>query len=347
MVEDMNLLKLERDLLQEEVSKLPKTEMSKSYPIRKQFSWKSIRTDAKMKFYAGIKSILFFNILFDLLRPCLPQMMYWRGVKNIRSSGHKKTSDTRTKKVGHKDQFLLVLMRLRLRLINEDLADRFKISQSTCSSIFATWIEILRTMLGDALLVWLPRDIIFGNLPTLFLKKYSKTRCIIDCFEIFIERPKSLDLQAATWSDYKKHNTMKFLIAISPTGYIMFISDCYGGMATDQFICKDSTFYNHLEAGDEVMADRGFQIKEDLLYHYCSLSIPPGARMKSQLCDDECHKTKEVANLRIHVERAINRMKEFKTLKNIIPINMLPLADDIVRVCAALCNVQPLLIKQS
>ena len=180
--------------------------------------------------------------------------------------------------------------------MNEDLADRFKISQSTCSSIFATWIKILRTMLGDALLVWLPRDIIFGNLPTMFLKKYSKTRCIIDCFEIFIERPKSLDLQAATWSDYRKHNTMKFLIAISPTGYIMFISDCYGGRATDQFICKDSTFYNHLEAGDEVMADRGFQIKEDLFFHYCSLSIPPGARMKSQLCDDECHKTKEVAN---------------------------------------------------
>ena len=114
MVEDMNLLKLERDLLQEEVSNLSKTEMSKSYPIRKQFSWKSIRTDAKMKFYTGIKSILFFNILFDLLKPCLPQTMYWRRVKNIRSSGHKKTSDTRTKKVGHKDQFLLVLMRLRL-----------------------------------------------------------------------------------------------------------------------------------------------------------------------------------------------------------------------------------------
>ena len=182
--------------------------MSKSYPLCKQFSWKSIKTDAKMKFYTGIKTILFFNTLFDLLKPCLPQMVYWRGEKNIRSSGHKKTSDTRTKKVGQEDQFLLFLVRLRLGLMNEDLADRFRISPATSSSIFATWIKNLRAMLGDALLVWLPRGIIVENLPKIFLSQYSKTRCIIDCFEIFIERPKSLDLQAVTWSDYKKHNTI-------------------------------------------------------------------------------------------------------------------------------------------
>ena len=38
-----------------------------------------------------------------------------------------------------------------------------------------------------------------------------------------------------------------------------------------------------LDPGDEVMADRGFQIKEDLLFYYCSLNVPPGARVKVQL----------------------------------------------------------------
>ena len=94
------------------------------------------------------------------------------------------------------------------------------------------------------------------------------------------------------------------------------------------------------------MADRGFQIKEDLLHYYCSLSIPPGARVKSQMTTAECSKTKEVANLRIHVERAINRLKEYKVLKNTLPINMLPLADEIIRACAALINFQPPLIKK-
>ena len=107
----------------------------------------------------------------------------------------------------------------------------------------------------------------------------------------------------------------------------MFLSDCYGGRTTDQSICKYSNFYNLLEAGDELMADRGFQIKEDLLLYYCSLSVPPGARIKARFTMSECEKTKEVANLRLRIERAINRLKEFKILKNVVSINMLTHAD--------------------
>ncbi len=70
--------------------------------------------------------------------------------------------------------------------------------------------------------------------------------CIIDCTENFIERPKSLDAQPKTWSDYKKHNTIKFLIAISPSGYIMSIPDCYGGRAANEFTCRAMIFINYL-----------------------------------------------------------------------------------------------------
>jgi len=45
---------------------------------------------------------------------------------------------------------------------------------------------------------------------------------------------------------------------------------------------------------------------------FCTLSVPPGARVKAQMTTAECKKTKDVANLRIHVERAINRIKTFR-----------------------------------
>ena len=48
---------------------------------------------------------------------------------------------------------------------------------------------------------------------------YKKCRVILDCAEVYIERPKSLINQACTWSEYKHHNTIKFLVGISPTGY--------------------------------------------------------------------------------------------------------------------------------
>ena len=42
----------------------------------------------------------------------------------------------------------------------------------------------------------------------------SLCRFILDCAEVSVERPKSLDCQAAIWSDYKHHNTTKFLVGI-------------------------------------------------------------------------------------------------------------------------------------
>ena len=101
-----------------------------------------------------------------------------------------------------------------------------------------------------------------------------------------------------------------------------------------------------LEFGDEVMADRGFQITEELLARNTRLVIPPGARLKSQMTFGECSKTKSVANLRIHVERAIRRIKTFRILTTVIPISMLHSIDDIVCVCGALCNLKPKLINE-
>ena len=84
------------------------------------------------------------------------------------------------------------------------------------------------------------------------------------------------------------------------------------------------------------MADRGFQIREDLLHYYCHLSVPPGARLNDQMTTTECRTTNEIANLRIHVERAINRIKTYRILKNVMLITLLPLIDDIVHTCGAL-----------
>ena len=40
------------------------------------------------------------------------------------------------------------------------------------------------------------------------------------------------------------------------------------------------------------MADRDFQIQEDLLLRFCNLQVHPGARTKSQMTKKEVQKTK-------------------------------------------------------
>ena len=97
----------------------------------------------------------------------------------------------------------------------------------------------------------------------MFLKYgYPKFCGIIDCANVFIERPKPLSAQAVTWSKYKHHKIFKFWVGITFPELIFFYSSC------DKFITRDSGFYDLLERDDEVVAYKSFQIQEDLLFHF-------------------------------------------------------------------------------
>eukprot|EP00794_Sanderia_malayensis_P001888 gene1888-2142_t len=46
--------------------------------------------------------------------------------------------------------------------------------------------------------------------------QFKNIHSIIDCSEVFSQSPKSHVLQSATWPEYKHHNTVTFLVAVSP-----------------------------------------------------------------------------------------------------------------------------------
>ena len=148
------------------------------------------------------------------------------------------------------------------------------------------------------------------------------------------------------------HNTAKFLAAISATGAIIFISKCWGGRASDKYITSHSGFLDHLIYGDVVMADRGFDISEDLALRGTTLCIPPFTKGKSQLSQREVEMSRALSSLRIHVERAIGRIKHYKILQHTFPISLLKSTHDtefatidkVLIVCAALSNLQPPLV---
>ena len=180
------------------------------------------------------------------------------------------------------DGLLMVLMRLRLNLRMEDLSYRFGISLTSVIEIFQKWIEVMFVHL-KFLIKWPTQEIAFQNMPQIFKDLYPRTRCIIDCSEVFIERPYAYQARAKTYSNYKKHNTIKFLIAVTPCGAISFLSKSWGGRATDRCITRNSGFLNLLEAGDVVLADRGFNISEDIALSGARLEIPAFTRGKKQL----------------------------------------------------------------
>lgn len=155
------------------------------------------------------------------------------------------------------DQLLLTLMRLRLGLQYGDLAIRFGISVTAVCTIFPKMLKILKKIM-EYIVFWLPRESIKNSMPTSFVESgYSDTTCIFDCTEIILQRPRKLMARAQTFSAYKANNTVKFLVAIAPNGFIMFVSHAYGGRASDKYIVRHCGVEDHLQRGDAIMADPG------------------------------------------------------------------------------------------
>lgn len=280
--------------------------------------------DKVSKFYTGLDIVCFWELLKTIMA-FLPQS------KHFRLAVH--------------EQFLLVLMRLRLGLMFTDLGIRFGISRTTACNMFAMWKTVLANFMREKVIFWLPRDTLRRIRPTSFVEHYPNATCIIDCTEIFVQRPKNLGSRAKTYSNYKHHNTYKVLYCIAPNGFVMYVSKLFGGRASDSFITKNCGILSHFIPGDQILTDRGFTIGDDLPPGVM-LAIPAFTRGCKQLPEREVTRTRRLANVRIHVERAIRRLKCFKILSNVMP-GSLKYVDDILAICAGLCNVQAPLIKET
>ena len=188
-------------------------------------------------------------------------------------------------------------------------ADTFEISISIVSDILHTWLNFIYYELRF-LIKWSSREQIAMNLPQGF-KKFPKTRVIIDCREYFVQKPQSPEAQSQSWSDYKHSNIFKQLIAISPNGAFTFLSQLYSGRISDRDITERSGFLDKLTSGDDVMADRGFTIRDLLAVKGCTLNAPPFTKGKPLSKHQTTH-TRRIARARIHVERAIGHLKNFQ-----------------------------------
>ncbi|EEC19268.1 conserved hypothetical protein [Ixodes scapularis] len=247
-------------------------------------------------------------------------------------------------KLSTADQLLMCLMRLRLGLLYGHLARIFEVSVSTVGNIVKTMMVLLKKVM-KLVVVWLSRPQIQNSLPQSFIENgFGKTTCIVDCTEVFLQRPTKLMARAQTYSAYKGHNTIKFLTVIAPNGLLMFVSKAYGGRASDKFITADSGVQDYFFPGDEIMADRGFSLDRDLEVLGVKLNVPAFTKGKAQLSEREVTGTRRIASVRIHVERAINRIKTYRIFKQALPIRSKKMISDMIFVCAGLCNLKPALI---
>ena len=237
---------------------------------------------------------------------------------------------------------LMVLMRIKQNLAQGDLACRFCIEQSNVSRIISHWVPMLAAVLSD-LIKWPQTTIGPSHPPYKFL---PNSVAIIDGTEIFIQRPSNLTTQKSSYSDYKSHTTVKYLIAIDTfTGVFVFLSPGFSGNSSDRYTVENSGILDLLKPGQRILADKGYTARDLFARKRCFLTIPSfltGGRFSS----NEALESRAVASVRIRVENAIKRMKEYKICSDTICNRTnKKLVDDMVFITCALCNLKNRLIK--
>ena len=243
------------------------------------------------------------------------------------------------------DQFLMVLTRLRLGLQEELLAYIFHVNVNTISRTFLKWIPCMYRRF-KLLNIWPSKAQVINSMPRSVALKYPSLRIIVDCTEMKIFKPKGPANQQVTFSSYKNCNTAKALVGISPSGAISFVSELYGGNISDTEITKQCGIVELMEPGDMIMADRGFLIEDLAKIHGINVNVPPFTGGRGQLEPTEVIAGRRIANTRIHIERAIGRIKEFKILTKIQAHHIIPYLNEIFYICAMLTNFKAQLISK-
>lgn len=176
------------------------------------------------------------------------------------------------------EQLFITLQKLRQNFKFKDIAVRYSVSDTLIRNIFFTVLSLLHESLYEEF-------VNNQNLPSLeknqntdqASKKFPNCRFIIDSTEIYIRNPRNdIEAQRQTYSHYKKRQTLKGLVAVTPKGIICHTSKLFPGSTSDKMLFKESGLSNFLNPGDMILADKGFLI-HDLLPQGVNVNIPPFA----------------------------------------------------------------------
>ncbi len=311
--------------IREEVGGSPKKEEERD---RKLLRIIDMKNNPKMlRYYTSFRDYSHFCYFFHILGP---------------ATGHLKYS---SRDLDPKDELFLTLIKLRTDKDDMELSFLFGVGLKTVGSTFRTWINFMFYQLKE-LNLWLPRKIVDMYMPSDFKKKFPSTRVIVDGTEIPIERPSSVPAQAASWSSYKNKNTLKVLVGISPKGAVTFVSNAYGGSASDRQIVERSDLLREkkFEKKDSIMADKGFVVQDLFCHQEVKVNMPTFLKNVNQLPPEKVSQDQRISSKRIHVERMIGAAKIFKILHHRLNHNYVALGGRILFVCLVIQNFKPCIV---
>ena len=273
-----------------------------------------------MKYYTGFGQYDHFIFLFQGLGPAANDLKY------------------KSRSLGPMDELLLTLIKLRQDKDDVELGFLFGISKTTAGRIFNTWLSFMYYQFKEIKL-FQGKETVQEHMPRGFKSQFPSTRIILDATEIPIEKPSNVADQRSTYSTYKNRNTLKTMVGVSPRGVVTYVSEAYGGAASDRQIIEHCSLLDgHFERGDSIMADRGILVQDLFAGQDVQVNTPTTMKGVNQLPAETVVKDRRIARKCVHVERVIGLAKTYKILANELDHSKTPRGGKILFVCFILSN---------
>ncbi|XP_054851044.1 uncharacterized protein LOC129340341 [Eublepharis macularius] len=208
------------------------------------FSLETVKENRKwLRFYTGFDEYPRFTAFLDFL---------------LDSSGQRQEESPERwthSALSPQNQVFLVLVRLRLGLLLQDLAFRFHISESTASRYWLSWTEVMEQKLKQ-IPVSCSQRYVDTFKPQRLIRHHDMPLVALDCAELFFEaQGRTRSKEEVHWGPRGRYSIPGYALA-APSGYLTF------GSGADKELASLPTF---LQVGPVVLSAQQEAAKRQVL----------------------------------------------------------------------------------
>ncbi|KAL5012450.1 hypothetical protein ScPMuIL_011001 [Solemya velum] len=307
------------DLAQKEIATLQqKLEKLQKQIVGKKWSVDRIKfNDDKTRFYTGLPSWSAFLSLFSIVE---------QDVTEVKCEYHDPMDTGDQYDLTLSDELFAVLVTLKLGLYREEVADCFAIKLEKFDEIFSVWVFCLYNKLEQwGAKMSILNKVVDRVVPSI-VQNTSNLKIILCWLKLTFKLSSSPNCEV-------KESVYKVLTGLNPQGNFIFSSGIWVLKAEGLMVAVSSGILELLDDGDTIIVPSDIDI--DNAVHSKSVKSITLPYDKEEVIRTADEQTQSVYSF---IQQSMDRLKGFKIIDKIIPVDLLENSHKLVSVCSRLSN---------